>query len=71
MFSETPYENPFLSVEKKMQEILGESANKKEKVTGDSDEGEVEEYTTYVDCFVKEKPQLKGYIKDLLSFAAQ
>jgi hypothetical protein len=48
MFSETPYENPFLSVEKKMQEILGESANDKKKGTGDSDDGEeVQEYTTY------------------------
>jgi hypothetical protein len=71
MFSENlAYENPYLSVEKKMKTGLNES---QAVLMPDNDfEGMGEGFERQLyDSFVKEAPILKSYVKDLVAFAAQ
>ena len=68
MFAESlTYENPFLSVEKKFIEVLSEKQGElTEEADGNNEDFEAKLYQS----FVKEKPQLIGYISELVNFAA-
>jgi hypothetical protein len=58
MFTEnTTYENPYLSVEKKFKDVLGETEAKFQD-NDDADQEEGVEKQTFA-TFVKEQPQLK------------
>ena len=72
MFAENlAYENPYLSVEKKMQEGLNETQavlmqDVDMEGTGTGEGFEMQLYNS----FVKEGPILKSYIQNLVGFAA-